>query len=95
MHLYEKKFMAQTNYRISFTIRNDSEHNLISERVMAEGINDIDELSRKFLRVLKAFNNKKPEEIYKAPDSNFYVEIFEVSNETIREIAFATVLRYS
>lgn len=95
MHHYEKKSMLQTDYRISFAIRNDTEHNLIWERVIEEGIKDINELSRKYSLILKKFYSQNPEDMFVTTGCKYYVEIYEVNEEVTRKISFATVLRDS
>lgn len=68
---------------------------LLEERVIEDGITDIDLLSHKFHSVINKFKKVNKKGMIKKQNYNYYVEVSEVQNTETKRVAFATILPYS
>ncbi len=84
--------MQVVKYRITFTTRNSLLNKLIEERVIEDGITDVNDMNYKFYLVLKAFEKVNTKDFVKKPNCNYYVEVSEICGTEIKRIASATVL---
>lgn len=63
--------MQNDIYRITLAVRDSSTHKLIEERLITDGITDINDMSYKFHLALKAFEKADTSEIDKKPGCNY------------------------
>lgn len=81
--------MEPVKYRITFTVRDSLMNRLIDERIIEDGIKDVNLMSCKFYGAIKAFKNM--DDFENKPGCNHYVEVLEICDTETKRIAFATV----
>lgn len=84
--------MQNDTYRITLAVRDGLTNNLIEERLIQDGITDINDMTNKFHLALKSFKKLNGHDIVKKPGCNYYVEVTEICGTEVNRIAFVLVL---